>query len=130
MLPGGRLRGPSEPCAADFSPFAAAREVEVEVRPAAPRSVTTWSVVRGGALFLPADFLTPWKRWPYHVLADPRIRVRIGGRIFECRAERAVEPAEVDALRRAAAEKYDVSPTGLASRAEVWWFRAVRREPR
>lgn len=128
MIPGGALRGAEEPCtAADWDAYADAREVEVEVRPKRPRSVTTWSVVHEGALHLSADFLTPWKRWPYQVLEDPRIRVRVAGRIFACRARRVDAPAAIAALREAAAVKYEVDPDGLAARVEVWWFRV---EPR
>ena len=83
MLPGGRFDGPGVPCAAaDWEAFSAVPEVEVEVWPASPRSVKTWSVVHGGQLYLPADFLTPWKRWPYQVMEDDRLRLRFDGRIF------------------------------------------------
>lgn len=128
MVPGGRLRGPATPCnGIRWEAFAEAREVEVEVRPERPRSVTTWSVVHGGALYLPADFLTPWKRWPHQVEADERIRLRVGDGIFECRAERVRDEAVIEALRAAAAAKYELAPDGRAARAQVWWFRVAPR---
>jgi hypothetical protein len=89
--------------------------------------VTTWSVVWNGELFLPADFLTPWKRWPHQVLEDDRIRLRVGAEIFTCRAERVDDEALIERLRRAAAAKYDLESDGRAARAEVWWFRARPR---
>ena len=124
MFPGGRLDGPDTDCAGvDWGRFAAVREVELEVWPARPRSLTTWSVVDGGELFVPGDFLTPWKRWPDQVLEDDRVRLRIGGRIFACRAERIADGARIDRLRAATAAKYDLAPDGRAARATVWWFR-------
>ena len=80
MLPGGAFSQPSSPCgSAGFERLADAREVELEVHPERPRSMTVWSVVHGGELFVPADFLTPWKRWPFDVQRDDRIRLRFQG---------------------------------------------------
>jgi hypothetical protein len=97
--------------------------IELEVRPAAPWSVTTWAVVWGGSLYVAADFLNPLKRWPYFVLGDPAVVVRAGGRRYRCTAVRVEDPALVADLRRAFARKYGLSPDGLAAHATVWFFR-------
>ena len=124
MVPGGRLEGPSVGCeAARWDEFASTRELELEVRPSRPRSLTTWSVVHDGELFVPADFLTPWKRWPHQVLEDGRIRLRLGGEIYECRAERVADEERIGRLRRAIAEKYALQADGRAATIDVWWFR-------
>ena len=39
-------------------------------------------MVHRGALFVPVTF-SPLKRWPEVVAQDPRVRVRIEGRLFE-----------------------------------------------
>ena len=128
MIPGGGFLGPSEPCeAARWGDYAELEELQVEVRPGAPRSVTTWSVVYAGQLFVPADFLLPGKRWPHQVEVDDRVRLRARGRIFECRAERVRDAALIEALRRAVAAKYALESDGMAAGAEVWWFRMVDR---
>ena len=128
MLPGGRLEGPAVGCeTARWEEFAATRELELEVRPASPRSMTTWSVVHEGELFVPADFLTPWKRWPHQVLNDDQVRLRLEGRIFECRAERVADAEQIEQLRLAIAAKYDLQADGRAARIEVWWFRVLPR---
>lgn len=85
--------------------------------------MTTWSVVHEGELFVPADFLTPWKRWPHQVRVDDRIRLRLGGQIFECRAERVVDDERIEKLRLAIAAKYDLQAESRAATIEVWWFR-------
>lgn len=121
-IPGGRLEGEDEPCPGDARPFASVREVELELAPEAPRSVRIWSVVVDDRLFVPGDFLTPIKRWPQQVVDDPRVRIRIDGRIYRCRARRVGDPDEIAALRREAARKYRLEAEGWAARSEVWWF--------
>lgn len=125
MVPGGPFHGRDESCPRDFSFAAETAEIEVEV--ASGRSMTIWSVVRHGTLYLSADFLTPWKGWPHTLAADPRLRLRLDGRVFRCRAERVDDPETIDALRREAARKYDLEPDGWAARVEVWWFRVAPR---
>ena len=128
MVPGGSLLGPSEPCtAAHWGDYVSLPELELEVRPEAPRSVTTWSVVYAGQLFVPADFMLPGKRWPHQVAADERVRVRARGRIFECRARRVRDAQLAEALRRAIGTKYELDPNGWAARSDVWWFRILDR---
>jgi len=123
MLPGGRFHGEGLPCTHErLRALADSTEVEIEARPDRPRSMTTWSVVVDGSLYVPADFLTPWKRWPYHVLEDPRIRLRAAGGILDCRAERVEDAARIEQLRRAIAGKYELKPDSRAASIEVWWF--------
>ena len=124
-LPGGRLSGAEVACPSAFP--ADVREIEIEVRPDDPYSVTTWNVVQGGRLHIPADFLNPVKRWPYYLKADPRIRIRTGALVYACRATRIEDPEVIDALRLAAARKYEIDPEGAAASTEVWWFRVSRR---
>jgi hypothetical protein len=125
MIPGGPF-AESEPELACGKlraiPSAVLTELELEVRAPRPRSITTWSVVVDRSVYVPADFLTPLKRWPHQVLADPRIRVRVGGQIYRCHAERVTQPDRISKLRRAISAKYAIEPDGWASRARVWWF--------
>lgn len=125
MLPGGRLRGPeSSAPVAGWAFAAASREIEVEVRPRCPRSVRTWFAVVDGRLYLSADFVTPWKRWPRQALEDPRARVRVAGRIVPVRLARVTDAERIARLRRAFARRYDVGEDSWLARVEVWFFRA------
>ncbi|MBK7950111.1 MAG: hypothetical protein IPK00_15475 [Deltaproteobacteria bacterium] len=126
-LPGGRLRGVDQPCPTSWAAFADERAVELEVGPASPRSVRIWNVVDDGRLFVPGDFLTPIKRWPQRVVADPRVRIRIAGEVFRCRAQRVDESEAIARLRLAIGRKYDLAPDGWAARSEVWFFELVPR---
>ena len=124
-IPGGALSGVEVACPDAFP--SDVREIQIEVRPENPHSVTTWNVVLNGALFVPADFLNPVKRWPSYVEADERVRVRVGALVYACRALRVRDPGRIDALRSAAAAKYDLDPDGAAATTEVWWYRIQRR---
>ena len=124
-LPGGELSGAEVACPRAFP--ADVREIEIEVRPDDPYSVTTWNVVQGGRLYIPADFLNPVKRWPYFLEADPRIRIRTGALVYACQATRVEDADTIDRLRLAAAKKYDLDPEGAAASTEVWWFTVSRR---
>lgn len=130
FVPGGRLSGPlaadQEP---DWSFTEAIDTIAVEVDPDDPLSVTTWVFTLDGELYVAADFFNPWKSWPRRVLADPRVRLRIDGKIYERRAERVADPALVERLRRAIADKYDIAADGVASRIDVWFFRMAPRDP-
>ncbi|MCH2173526.1 hypothetical protein MK489_22345 [Myxococcota bacterium] len=128
MIPGGRFHGEGRACTHEsLTAFGDSREIEIEVRPQRPRSMTTWSVRVDGALFIPADFLTPWKRWPYQVIDAPNVRLRSNGTILECRAKRVSDAPRIEKLRRAIARKYDLQPDSRAGRVEVWWFKIVPR---
>lgn len=121
-IPGGALRGEAKACPTRWTGFENEREVEFEVSPARPRSVRIWNVVLGERLYVPGDFLTPIKTWPHRVVEDPRVKLRIAGQLFACRATRVVDAATIEALRRETARKYRVEPDGWAARSEVWWF--------
>ena len=105
-IPGGTLRGAvaveSRPKLADVESESV---VAIEVRGARPRSVTTWMVVHGGELYVPADFMLPFKRWPDTVLEDERIVIRIRGLLYPARAVRVTAPELVAELRRVVARK-------------------------
>jgi antitoxin component of MazEF toxin-antitoxin module len=124
-IPGGTLRGPEVACPAVFP--SDVEETEIEVRPEAAYSVTTWNVVVDGALHIPADFLNPVKRWPYYLEADDRVRIRIGSLVYACRARRVEHPERIERLRAAAAAKYGLSADGAAASTEIWWFEIVGR---
>jgi len=129
VVPGGRLSGPlatdQDP---DWSFTDTIQTIAVEVDPDDPLSVTTWVFTLDGELHVAADFFNPWKTWPRRVLADPRVRLRIGDAIYERRAVRVDDPALVERLRRAIADKYAIAPDGVASRIDVWFFRMDARD--
>jgi hypothetical protein len=92
VFPGGELRGElaSEPVE-DWS-FVDDAFVDLETRPDDPYSVELNYVVRDGRLYLdPAE----GRRWLDHIRADPRVRVRFGGRIYPLKAVLVGRPGEL-----------------------------------
>ncbi|HVP28128.1 MAG TPA: hypothetical protein VMW35_03085 [Myxococcota bacterium] len=123
-MPGGALRaGALVALPSHWPEDAVGPTVELETNVERPWSVTTWAVALDGALYVPADFLNPVKRWPSLVAADPRVVVRVRGNRYAGHATWIRDPETIARLRAAFARKYDLAPDGRAARAEVWFLR-------
>lgn len=98
--------------------------IAVETRPAAPHSVTTICFTHEGSLYVPARNAAA-KSWPHYATSDPRVRVKIGGRVYPARATRVQDPELQPALIEAAAAKYDfeIPAEGGGGFDDVWVFR-------
>jgi hypothetical protein len=122
-FPGGPLveGEPVAPPADGWGSVAKVQTLELEVAPDAPRSVTTWFLVVDGVLYVPsADAAS--KTWPGQVVQDPRVRVRLDGKLYELAATR-VEDAEIGRrLSGAVREKYGF---GNGERVEGAWAFAL-----
>jgi len=129
-IPGGRLRGPVETPPAEWSGVEAERTAQLETRPDDPHSINIWTGVVDGRLYIATSLIMgpdePEERdWVQHVLADPRVRLRVDGSVYELRATRVEDAALVETVREAMIAKYDVEPDAHSSAA--WVFRL---EPR
>ncbi len=92
-LPGGRLKGEivREPVE-DWS-FADSWFLDLETRPDDPYSVELNYVVRDGKLYVdPAE----GRIWLDHIRADPRVRVRLGCKVYPATAVLAGEPGTLE----------------------------------
>jgi hypothetical protein len=107
-IPGGRLSGEvaSGPDP-DWSFTGAIETVKLETRPSDPYSVTTWVVDHDGSLYVPTRNPDS-RRWVRYVTADPAVRIRVGDRIYERRAVRVTDAAELDAVADALIAKYQI----------------------
>lgn len=83
MLPGGELSGEVESHPESWD-FAAEIEVfQLETNPDDPYSVNIWGIASG------PDFLIGGKAdggWATRVVADPRVRLRVGDALYELKA--------------------------------------------
>ena len=105
-VPGGPLSGevsrdpdPDWSFARDVDP------IELQINSAPPRSIFTGVVVYRGSLYVPVT-LSPLKRWPEVVASDPRVLVRIEGRVFEREAVSVTDPELLQQLIAAGRSKY------------------------
>ena len=131
--PGGRLEGEiGAPGSAIEARVLALETAQLETRPNAPHSVHTWFVAIGDRLYVPTSMIRgprdPRERgWVGHVPADPTVRIRLGGRVYERVARRVEDPGEYAQARDALEEKYALDPAARDPKREVWIFRLDER---
>jgi hypothetical protein len=125
-LAGKRLTGEvASETPADWSFSDAHMTIAVEVRPDDPHSITTICFVHEGTLYVPAQGGSE-KEWTQMVLADPRVRLKIGERIYPARATRITDESQREAMIASAAGKYErlaAAQAGENPPEDVWVFR-------
>ena len=106
MIPGGQLSGTAKPAPDSWAFTDAVDVVQLETRPDDPYSVNVWTIATGDHLYVVAGYgdETTWAR---HIEADPRIRLKVEDDVYELRAERTDDDAEIDSFLEAAIAKYD-----------------------
>jgi hypothetical protein len=132
-FPGGAMSGELvEAPVADWSALLPAnpdlsQRIELQVDSRAPRALTTSYIVRDGKLYVFA-LLAAHKTWPAIALADERVLVRAGGRLYPLRAVRVMDPAELAPL---ALQLGEIEPgaTATADALPTWYFRMEPRAP-
>jgi len=134
VIAGGPFLGAARPTPADWSFTDQQPLIAIETRGRWFRhSVTILCVSSDGKLYVMARH-APTKRWVQDVVADPRVRLRIGGAIYEGRAVRIDAAQDDSPVARAFLRKYvgiEVEharalagpPAPGDDRAEVWTFR-------
>ncbi len=125
FLSGGALDGPVVEAPASWADFGEPNGLmELETNPADPYSVNLAYTIVGETLYAYAgDTRTAWVE---HMEADPRVRMRIDDSIYELRAERVHDEAEIVAFAKAwtAQGSYHRDPMELEDR---WLYRLARR---
>jgi hypothetical protein len=89
---GGRLSGDEGNWPEDWSRFADVTQIQLETGPKDPHSVNLWFVVVDDEAYLATSLLVgtevPEEReWVRNVTADPRVRIRIEGILYQARLE-------------------------------------------
>lgn len=104
------------------------REIYVETRSPwlLPHSVTVVVTAMDGGLYVHAR-RPEEKRWVANVARDPRVRLEIGGKIYERRLERVEDAARQRAIYRDFLEKYGWEPTPPEERPPMRFFRVLPR---
>ncbi len=132
-LSGGALRGTVHSAPVTDWSFTESQEtVQLETNPAEPHSVNTWCVGIGPRLYVPTSMIrgpkVPSERdWVKNVSADPRVRIRIGGELYERTAVRVTDTGEYESTRAALEKKYELDPKDRDAEREIWIYRL---EPR
>jgi hypothetical protein len=127
MLAGKSVSGEEQPYPNDWLFSNEHMTVAVESRPDDPHSVTTICIVHNGTLYIPAQSGST-KKWPQYVLDDPRVRIKIGDKVYPVKATRELG-LSVDEIVSSAAAKYprsaEMEPEDRPT--DVWLFRISQR---
>jgi hypothetical protein len=107
--PGTRLSGEVAAVPSDWTFTDDVPEIAIEVSGflGLPHSVTIWCASLDGALFLGARDPES-KRWPAWADADPNVRLKIAGTLYEVRLEPLEDAAEIARLQPVYAAKYQI----------------------
>ncbi len=96
FLSGGALDGPVKPAPEGFGFARDAGTVQLETRPEDPYSVNIACAIVDDRLYVSAG--DNKAAWVEHMEADPRVRLRVRGEIYELRASRVTDEAEMRAF--------------------------------
>ncbi len=102
MVPGGKLKGLVTPAPSTWSEVPGV--VQLEVQPSDPYSLNIWAVVSNGNLHV----ATRAAKWVPMLEASREVRVKIDGKIYELRADRLTESAELENVAKAYMNKYEL----------------------
>ena len=113
VFPGGALSGPVVPVPESFAFAEDAGTIQLETRPEDPYSVNIAGMVIDSKLYINAG--DNRANWVEHMEANPLVRARIDGQIYELRAERVTDPAEMKAFAEVWVERvtFGRDPTKL-----------------
>jgi len=96
VFPGGALDGPVEPTPASFDFARDAGTIQLETRPEDPYSVNIACAIVGDALYVSAG--ENKSQWVENMEANPLVRLRIEGNVYELSARRVTDDAEMQAF--------------------------------
>ncbi len=124
LLPGGELEGDVRPAPSDWAFAGNYGIVQLETRPEEPYSVNIAFTIVEGRLYVNAgDTETQWVK---NMTANPLVRLRLDGVLYDLRAERVTDAEEIAAFGSAwtSQSTFRRDPTQLD---EVWIYRLVSR---
>ena len=99
LLPGGRLSGEVAEPPGDWRFAGEAGTIQLETNPAEPYSVNLAYTVLDGRIYINAGGTET--QWATHIAADPRVRLRLEERLYDLRARRVEDGAELERFAEA-----------------------------
>ncbi len=127
MLPGGSLSGSTRPAPDDWAFSDTVDIVQLETLPSDPYSVNIWGVGVGDRFYVAAGEVAS-SQWARNIAQDPDVRLKVGDAIYDLRAVRVQDDAEIEACMVALKRKYDFEPEPEQS-AGAAVFRLESRGP-
>jgi len=124
LLPGAALEGSVAPVPANWAFTDEVDTIQLETRPDDPYSVNIWVIALGEHLYVHAG--ANRSTWVEHMEADPNVRLRVGGSIYELGAARVEAQDEFDRFSDAYEAKYGRRPRN-ENVDEAYLFRLTAR---
>ena len=121
---GGALSGETVALPASWSFTDAVDTVQLETRPSDPYSVNLWVIALDEHLYVHAG--ANRSTWVENLEADPNVRLRVNGSIYELAAVRVESQQEFDRFSAAYEKKYGSRPRN-ESVVEAYLFRLGAR---
>ena len=124
VMPGGQLDGDLQPAPADWTFAGEYGFIELETNPDEPYSVNIVFTVMEGRLYINAgDTETQWVQ---NMNANPIVRLRIDGALYELEAERVLDADEIARFGKiwTSRSMFSRDPAELD---EVWVYRLAAR---
>lgn len=106
-FPGGRLSGTEQQKPQDWSVATDIGTIQLETRPDDPYSVNLWGVGIGPDFYVATR--PEGTGWSENIIADPRVRLRIGNDVFSLVATGVGDSAERKRVSDAYVAKYDAN---------------------
>ena len=124
MIPGGELGGAVKPVPADWEPLVPFGTVQLETNPGDPYSVNIACVLVDGVPQVNAGDTEA--QWVQNMNADPRVRLRVRGDVYELVASRITD---ADGIAKFGAEwlKLGAWARDPSKLDEVWIYRLDAR---
>ena len=122
FMAGGKLTGESAPPPAGWKLAADHGTAQLETRPDDPYSVNLVYTVVDGRMYVNAG--ENESNWVKNIEANPAVRLRVDGVIYDARAERVTERAEIEAFA-AAWTSQSTFRRDPSQYEQVWIYRLV-----
>ena len=120
--PGGAFEGvPSDEPFEEGLVIGPHEEIQLQIPGDPPYTITTHAFIVDGAVYVGADFVLPFKRWVHIVREDPRVLVRMRGRLVRRRAVYLAAPDESRRILEHVSRQRGVDPGDWLT--DVWFFR-------
>lgn len=125
-IAGGELRGsPHEGSLPSWDFVSEVETVQLETGPDDPYSVNVWIGTYEGGLYVPTSLILgddePTERkWVRNVEADPRVRLRVDGTVYELQARRVEDESTLEGVRAALLAKYEAEADDHARQAWIY----------
>ena len=124
LMSGGKLDGEERSIPKNWDSLGTSGQMQLETNPQEPYSVNVNYTIVDGHMYVNAgDTETTWVK---HIAANPAVRLRIDGAIYDLRAERVTDPKEIAHFGKVwtSQSMFMRDPSELG---EVWVY---RMEPR